>query len=311
MSGNFFPVKQGQDIGCFQRFRFADLPQQPGDITEQWFRSAKFLTEKTHVRRFVPFGKTGSFPGNQHGQVQIFRHIEPQCLEKVDLRRGRTQQVAAPHHLIDAHQSVVYGHGQLVGEHAVAAADDDVAPVTGQVKRLGAETAVAKRDVCVRQNQPGGRPALFCFFTDFRVCQPAAGAGIDHAPVRCMGRVRHMQLRAAAEAGIDEVFAGQLFIVFFIYDGAFTLIRDVRIVPGDAQPLQIRQNLVRVGAWTADRVQVFNTQQEIPASAFGAEPGGQRGVNISQVHAPAGGRGETPHGLSGKNSFFFWHDSVL
>ena len=124
-------VEQRKQVCCFQWFRFADLSQEPGDISDQRFRTGKLLAEEAHIRRLVPFGQADAVFRDQHRKVQVLRNLEAQYPEQINLRRGRAQQIAAPDDLGHPHQPIVCSDGQLVGKNPVAAADDDVAPVMG------------------------------------------------------------------------------------------------------------------------------------------------------------------------------------
>ena len=74
-----------------------------------------------------------------------------------------------------------------------------------------------------------------------------------------MGRVCHVELGPAVETGVDKFFPGKLFKICFINCSTFTLIRNLRIVPGEAQPFQIGKDLIRKGAGTTDGIQIFNS----------------------------------------------------
>ena len=54
-------------------------------------------------------------------------HGKVEGLKKQDLARGRREQVAAAHDLIDAHQSIIHNDGELVGEDAIGTTQNKIA----------------------------------------------------------------------------------------------------------------------------------------------------------------------------------------
>ena len=130
-SGDFFRVKEGQQLLRPQGFRLVELPQEPGQIAQERFRAVAKGTQEARVAGFFALGQAAAVGGDEKGQVQVRRRTEAEEAGQVELRRGGTEQVPAADDLAYALESVVDGDGQLVGEDAVAAPDDDVPPVRG------------------------------------------------------------------------------------------------------------------------------------------------------------------------------------
>ena len=159
-----------------------------------------------------------------------------------------------------------------------------------------AHVAVLKGDDLIGHlHAPGGGAGLGAR-GDFGGGQPAAGPGVDDLAVAAVGRTGSVELAAAAKAGVNQPPAGKLVKILLVDGAAFALI-DWRLgaVGGQAQPGQIVDDSVGVGAGAALGVQVLNAQQHLAALAFGAQPGQQAAHQIAQVH-PAAGAGCVPSG---------------
>ena len=210
---------------------------------------------------------------------------------EIELSGGRGQQIAAPHHLADAHAGVVHHHGQLVGVDPVGAADDEIAAVAQQVFAVVALETVAENNGLVRNLQPpGGLPARGPVLW----AQAPAGAGIDGLPVGGVGRGGGVELSAGAVAGVYQSLRFQRF-----KSGA-VIFRPPRLrlalpVPVQAQPFEVAPDGVGIDRLGAIRVQVLDAQEHTPAHRPDGQPGQQGGEHVSQVHHPRGTGGKPAH----------------
>mgnify|MGYP000199428989 CR=1 FL=1 len=98
-------------------------------------------------RSLPPYTLPGGFPGSGPRPVWTGGgHREPagagngqtwggqaQQTVKIKLPGGGREQVRAPHHLRHAHAGIVHHHGQLVGKHAIGAAEVEIPAVAEQV----------------------------------------------------------------------------------------------------------------------------------------------------------------------------------
>ena len=170
--------------------------------------------------------------------------------------------------------------------------------------------AVREGQVFRGQAQAPGWGAAPGPFRRFGRGQGAAGAGVDEAAVAGVGRVGHVELGAAAKARVQVAVLPQAVKIVRIDTGTLALIRDSPVVPGQPQPFQVGQDEVRERPGTTQGIQVLHAQEKRAALTFGTEPGGQRGVQIAQVHPPArrgrkaAARG--PVGFGGVRDRFRW-----
>ncbi len=96
---------------------------------------------------------------------------------QVDLARGRVEQIGAAHHVADRLRGIVHHHGELIGELAVGAVEDEVADLRRKDLLLRALDAVMEEDLL----RPGIYPQCACGFT---LRQPASAcARVDLRPV--------------------------------------------------------------------------------------------------------------------------------
>ena len=111
------------------------------------------------------------------------RRGEAQQLMQPDLTRGRAQQIAAAHNFGDTLKGVVDHDGQLVGKHAVRAANDEVAALGGQVLGAFALQTIGKGNGAVGDGQTCRRFAGLALLCDFVRCQIPTGTRVDDTTV--------------------------------------------------------------------------------------------------------------------------------
>ena len=149
--------------------------------------------------------------------------------------------------------------------------------------------AVLKGDDFIGHPYPPGGGAGLGALGNLSRRQAAAGPGVDNLTVTAVGRTGGVKLAAAAKAGVDQPAAGKLLKILRIDGTALALVdRRLGAVGGKAQPRQIIYDGVRVAARAALGVQILYAQQNLPALAFGAQPGEQAAHQVAQVHPPAG-----------------------
>ena len=95
------------------------------------------------------------------------RRLEAEQAVQPDLARRARNKVASANDLGHARKSVIDRHRKLIGEHAVRAADDEVAAFLCEVFAVFAEYAVCERDFLVRHAHTGRRRTFLALFRDF------------------------------------------------------------------------------------------------------------------------------------------------
>ena len=237
----------------------------------------------------VPLGEAAAVTGQQQRQMVKLRGAQAQLAVKPELARRAGQKITAAHDLVDPHQGIVHNDRQLVGKHAVRPAQVKIPAVPGQILGAGAHVAVLKGDDLIGYPHPPGGGAGLGALGDLSRRQAAAGPGVDDLTVAAVGRTGGVKLAAAAKAGVDQPAAGKLLKILRIDGTALALVdRRLGAVGGKAQPRQIIYDGVRIAARAALGVQILYAQQNLPALAFGAQPGEQAAHQVAQVHPPAG-----------------------
>ena len=229
---------------------------------------------------------------------------------KIKLPHGGREQVCAPHHLRHAHAGIVHHHSQLVGKHAIGAAEVEIPAVAEQVLGVGAHTAIGEGDVLIGHHETIGRGFLFALLGDLLRRQPPAGAGIDHIAVGGVGCAGGMELGTGAETGVNKALCFQFVIALGVDGGALALVIGAvgaavaaALVPDKAQPFQIFFQRIGVFPGAALGIQILNAQNDAPALTSGAEPGQQAAGQIAQMQPPAGARGKAPGHSAHRPSF--------
>ena len=110
--------------------------------------------------------------------------------------------------------------------------------------------------------------------------------GIPQGEVAAVGRVGGVELRAGAEAGIEQAFFIERVKIAPIDVGALAL-HERRFIPGDAQPRQIGNGGVAQALGAARRIQILDAQQKAPALTAGGEIRDQRAEQVAQMQPPA------------------------
>ena len=258
----------------------------------------------------VPFGKAAAIRGQQERTVGELRRFQTQQTVKIKLPGGGREQVRAPHHLRHAHAGIVHHHSQLVGKHAIGAAEVEIPAVAEQVLGVGAHTAIGEGDVLIGHHETVGRGFLFALLGDLLRRQPPAGAGIDHIAVGGVGCAGGMELGTGTEAGVHKALCFQFVIALGVNVGALALVigavgaaAAAALVPDKAQPFQIFFQRIGVFPGAALGIQILNAQNDASALTSGAEPGQQAAGQIAQMEPTAGAGGKAPGHSAHRPSF--------
>ena len=258
----------------------------------------------------VPFGQAAAIRGQQERTMGELRRFQPQQTIEIELPGGGREQVCAPHHLRDPHTGIIHHHGQLVGKHAIGAAEVEIPAVAEQVLGVGAHTAIGEGDVLIGHHETIGRGLLFALFGDLLRRQAPAGAGIDHIAVGGVGCAGGMELGTGAETGVNKALCFQFVIALGVDGGALALVigavgaaAAAALVPDKAQPAQVLFQCVGIFAGAALGIQILNAQNDAPALTSGAEPGQQAAGQIAQMQPPAGAGGKAPGHSAHRPSF--------
>ena len=102
---------------------------------------------------------------------------------------------------------IIHHHRQLIGEHPVGPAQQEIPAVPGEILAVGAHVSIREADNDTRRDpQPqrrrtaaAARPLCRLF-----LCQIPAGAGVDDLPVLPVRGAGRMELRPGAEARVDQ-----------------------------------------------------------------------------------------------------------
>src|SRR6185369_16692780 len=78
--------------------------------------------------------------------MQISRRRESELTLQPDLPRRRCEQVGAAHDIGDSLKCIIDDDGELVGEQAVGALDDEIADIAIETLLLSALEAIGERD---------------------------------------------------------------------------------------------------------------------------------------------------------------------
>ena len=258
----------------------------------------------------VPFGKAAAIRGQQERTMGELRRFQPQQTIEIKLPGGGREQVCAPHHLRDPHPGIIHHHSQLVGKHAIGAAEVEIPAVAEQVLGVGAHTAIGEGDVLIGHHETIGRGFLFALFGDLLRRQPPASTGIDHIAVGGVGCAGGMELGTGAETGVHKALRFQFVIALGVNVGALALVigavgaaAAAALVPDKAQPFQILFQRVGIFPGAALGIQILNAQNDAPALTSGAEPGQQAAGQIAQMQPPAGAGGKAPGHSAHRPSF--------
>ncbi len=242
------------------------------------------------------FRELGAVSGSHQRRVQVARRRQAEQALQQDLPGRAVGEVFAANDVGDVLLGVVDDDGELIGEDAVGALEDEVADRAGDVLALLAEASVVPGDLGVGAGVSVGVVAG-THPQPHRACGPAAEAGAAGAGIDALvafafaGRRRRRQCEIASAAGARKgtVEREQALQRRFIKPRARRLMDDRRV--GDEAHARelIEDRLGRAGD-VARRVEVLDANQ--PASAVGArvEPRGERGDERAGVEKP-GGRG--------------------
>ncbi len=154
------------------------------------------------------------------------------------MRRGR-EKIAPAHDLRYTGVDIVRHDGELIGENAVRAPENEIAALAREIFGVWAVMPVDKGNVPVRHAKPPERGALFGFRCALFLCQTAACAGVDRMTIARVRGVRGVfKIAARAPAGIDKALAAKPVENARIVFAARALIR-LLAIPCKAEPAEI------------------------------------------------------------------------
>ena len=230
--------------------------------------------------------------------MRVYRRLAAEQADQPCLPRRAGQQIAAPHDAPDAHGGVVKADGELVSEHTVGAADDEIAVVAREIAGDGAVMRVADRDVQIRHAQLPCRPAAGLLqraalaLREMRAA--AAGIVLRFAGVRRGGR---QTLGAAAPAGIDQALLRQKREGVLVKRGAPALGEGrigVAEIPVKTQPAQIVRDGRGVDRVGAGGIEILHAEDQFAAQTARVQPCQQHGKQVAHMHIARGAGGEAP-----------------
>ena len=249
----------------------------------------------------VALGEAGAVGAEDERDVRPHRSVEAEQIAEQRLRRGGRQQVVAADDLLDALIGVVDDDREVVGEGAVAAAEDDV------VDGIGALAVQTVGDRRPRRPRPGGAgrtPHRRPPGGRTRGRKVPARARVEAlGRVAVLGRGRLPDLAPRAEAAVDPAVALE------------PVERRARRGPIRADwrttsPSQSIPSARRSSSWLAANsladaalVEVLDPHQEPRAGRPREQPGEQRRPQVAEVEVPGRRRRVAPdHCYSGSTS---------
>ncbi len=215
------------------------------------------------------------------------------------LARGGAEQVVAAGHLVDPGRGVVDHDGEVVGDHAVAAAQHEVVDraadlalpevLHAPLRHLGAQP---------QRGFASQLPHPLATGLALGGGEVAAGAGIG-AGRGVRGARRLEDLPPGAVALVDEALRRQGADRGLVVRAALRLADDLA-VPVQAQRRKVLQLALR-GA-LLHSIEVLDPQVEGAAGAAREHPGQDRGAKVPQVQVAAGGGGVAARPGAGRGS---------
>src|SRR3954468_6668593 len=233
-----------------------------------------------------------SFEGSRAGllrelfTVRVYRHRDVEVARsriaeeplQMKLAAGRVEQIGATHHVGDALLGVVHHDGELIGDLAVRAIQNEVADFSRQILLARPLDAVHERYRVPTHVETQGARGLAG-----RQAVPA-GSGIDLRAVHSEAERRIGDLTTRATAPIRAAL--QLLERRLVARAAQTLIED-RSVPGEPEALEGAQNIVGNAWLRARRVEVFDAQEPAAAGRARIEPARRRSHKRAEVKRSA------------------------
>ena len=190
------------------------------------------------------------------------------------------------HDFVYAAERVIHDDGELIAEKPVGAAQNEIAAVAREILLIQPVVAVADGNRFIRHAQAVRGAAGFQLLRDGLRGEMGACAGVNGHIVAAVRRVGGVELRAGAEAGIEQACFIERVKIAPIDVGALAL-HERRFIPDDAQPRQIGNGGVAQALGAARRIQILDAQQKAPALTAGGEIRDQRAEQVAQMQPPA------------------------
>ena len=209
-----------------------------GERAEKLRRGICFA-QNTEVKITVALGEPPSVRRGEQGDVIVFRRCGVEQTVEIQLPRRGREKIAPAHDLRYTGVDIIRHDGELIGENAVRAPENEVPALAREIFGVWAVMPVRKGDALVRHTQPPERGAHFRFRRALFFGQIAAGAGVDRVTVGGVRSVRGVfEIAARTPAGIDKAIAAQPVENALIVFAARALIR-LLSVPRETEPAQI------------------------------------------------------------------------
>ncbi len=207
-------------------------------------------------------------------QVQVAWLWQAEDLLQIKLAGRRIEQVGAAHHIGDALPGVIQHHGQLIGNQAVAAANDEIADLAAQMLAELALHTIDEDVFTIGYAQADGS-----------ILEAATGGAAEAG----VGARVAFELLARAGARIRQAFIQQPFDGVPIRSVTFALAQHVA-VPFEAVALQRLDDSPLGAGHLPWRIDVFHAQQPKAADRTGVEIGSEGRDQRAEVQVAAGGR---------------------
>jgi hypothetical protein len=229
------------------------------------------------------------FGGEDHGQVRVHRARVTERLLEGDVV-ARVEQVLLPaEHVRDAHLVVVHDDSEVVRGHAVTFADDEVLHLAGADALPGSQHRVVELVRLHRHGEPHDvRPAFRLVLADLRVGE--LPPGVAELPLLPLGLLPQRVELFLCVVRLVRLPAGDHAVDDLVVEvHALRLVDQLGVVPVQAEPAEVFQQLARRLLGAPGEVGVFDAEEVAPAVVAGQEPVEQGRAGAADVQVAGGG----------------------
>ncbi len=214
-----------------------------------------------------------------------------------NLASGGVQKVGTAHDLVDVHEGVIDNDGELIGEDAIGATNNEIAYCLLNVLLDGTGQHVGKGDdaVVIDAEAEGGTTVVGFVLPALLLGQVAARSGVTRTFVAVRGAGDAGDFGTAAIAWIDKTGVEQALKVEVV--GVLTLALNIgrvrtanvrAFVPVEAKPVEVLKHTFSGAGANAWAVEVFDAQDKLTADDAGEKPGKQGGAQVAKVQITGG-----------------------
>ena len=187
---------------------------EEGEVADDILGVAAVVSQGSDAEAVVAFSEALTFCVVEEGDMGVGWGGSAEHTVEQELSWCGEEDIFAADDLGNAHTDIVDDHGELVGPHAVGAAQGEVAAAAFQGNMLGAEDEVVEGfHVVVGAGEAQGMVSAFCLFLcalfpgKVSAGTGVGGSGVAEAVCGAVGGAgEHTQFLARAVAGVDMGF---------------------------------------------------------------------------------------------------------